>query len=640
MARLHFPPGPKQGFTSDTTSRHEASPYHVIRELLQNCLDGAKEAHRAAEIVLSIDELPLDAIPGIDEYRTAFESAREGRGAIQQTLGQSASNHETAVIEQISDQLAKPTVPVFACLDNGIGLDDTRLAALLAEGETTKANVNTPGSLGSWGVGHLAAFAASDLRYVLYAGKSEDQNGDADIRATGHAILASHQGQDSVSGAHGFWLEHYEAERFDVLHEFVFAVPAVLAEPLERAPTTASLVLLTGFNGFGIDDPDAVVEEIRRVVALNFLVALEVGDMRVSIRDSARNTVDSVESSTLQEIVSAVADQRNARFRGQWSGSRAYRALQTLQTGQLLGDVLPDDPGVQVWFRELERDDAGRSSVHLFRDGMWITDGPIRLEPGDFDGVNPFDAVLSLRNPPNGTSDLYKLVHDAEGAEHRDLRVKEIRGRADQQRFVDLLAEIADVLRKAAGEVSEDASFTPKGFAQIEGSVVKSAADLPPLRPRSRTGTTETLTARKKGKRSKRRNRNDQTPDEPAGVRPGRAVRMRRSMRGEPDSDGQITRIRVACQVETDSARVGLRLRRDRGSDETCDLPFAPEWLQFREVLTDDERSVRPDETGREVLLPANVTSFTIVLNEPITSAVGLDVDAVARRPDSGGQRT
>lgn len=639
MARLYFPPGPKQGFTSDTTSRHEASPYHVIRELLQNCLDGAKDAHREAEISLTIDELPLDEIPGISEYITAFERAREGRGAIQQTLGQSASNHETVVIEQIGTQLAKSTIPVFTCLDNGIGLDDNRLAALLAEGDTTKAGDATPGSLGSWGVGHLAAFAASDLRYVLYAGKSEGPGEAAELRAAGQAILASHQGEGMISGAHGFWLERYEGEQFDVPHEFVTDVPMALAGRLERVPTTGSLVLVAGFNRFGIDDSELVVEEIRRVVALNFLAALEAGDMRVTIEDPRRNIVESVDQAHLQEIVGGIADQRNARFRGQWSGSRAHRALSTLQTGRLLDDVLTNDLGVSVWFRELERDDAGRSSVHLFRDGMWITDNPLRLQPSDFDGVNPFDAVLSLRKPTTGTSELYRLVHDAEGAEHRDLRVKEIREHEDRQRFVNLLAEIAEALRSAAGEISEDASFTPKGFAQIEGSVVKSAADLPPLRPRSRTGTDPTVTPRRKGKRSKRRNPNNETPDEPAGVRPGRAVRMRRSMRGEAGSDGQITRIRVACQVETDSEHIGLRLRRDRGSDETCDLPFAPEWLQFREVLTGDESSVRPDGTGREVLLPASVTSFTIVLNDPIASAVGLDVDVVARRPDSGGQR-
>ena len=84
MAHLYFPPGPKQGFTSDTTSRHEANPYHVIRELLQNCLDGARDAGRRAEIVFMIDEVPLAEIPGIDGYREAFTRARDGRGAIQQ----------------------------------------------------------------------------------------------------------------------------------------------------------------------------------------------------------------------------------------------------------------------------------------------------------------------------------------------------------------------------------------------------------------------------------------------------------------------------------------------------------------------------------------------------------------------------
>ena len=636
MARLIFPPGPKQGFTSDTTSRHEASPYHVIRELLQNCLDGARDAGRRAEIDFTIDEVSPSEIPGIDDYREAFRRAREGRGEIQRTLGQSASNHETVVIDAIDEQLSQQSIPVLACVDNGVGLDDNRLMALLAEGDTTKARASTQGRLGSWGVGHLAAFAASDLRYVLYAGKSA-RGGP---RAAGQAILASHQGDGTICGAEGFWVERYEDMRLDGKHEFVVDVPQVLNRYLETVPSTGTVVQIPGFNWFRIDRRSSVVDEMARVAALNFLAALETDEMRVTIRDHVHDRVETVDYDHLSAIIAGIAHERNAKARGQWSGSRASRGLQTLRDGRRLEGVLADDPGVEIWFRAVSREESARSSVHVFRDGMWITDGPLRMEPGNFDGVNPFDSVLSLRQPVTGTSEIYELVREAEGAEHRDLRQKEIKGRDRQQRFADLLTEIAKALREAAGEISADDSFTPEGFAQIEGSIIKSAADLPPLRPRSQTGDGPTITPTTDGKRSRRRRRNDQTPDEPAGVRPGRAVRMRRSIRGEADSHGAIQRIRVLCQIAAESPSVGLRVRRDRGSDETCDLPYAPEWLKIKIVETDGGEAISPDQHGREALIPASLRDFTIVLAEPVADMIGLELDVVARRGGTGGKTT
>ena len=79
-------------------------------------------------------------------------------------------------------------------LDNGVGLNEQRMNALLSDGLSVKEG----GATGTYGNGHSTAIPASDLRYVLYGGVTAD----GQKTGAGHAVIASHlaEGEAAPSG--------------------------------------------------------------------------------------------------------------------------------------------------------------------------------------------------------------------------------------------------------------------------------------------------------------------------------------------------------------------------------------------------------------------------------------------------------
>jgi len=194
-AELIFPETHRlDGFTSSVTSHRGAEADPVIRELLQNSLDAAvREAGRKrAEVHFTISRPPLAELPGLREYRRAFSAAakeRRGRAA-------GLTHDEDSAIKRIQRVLDARKMYVLFCRDNGVGLDADGLRALLSEGNSTKPSVGA----GSYGLGHQTAYAASDLRYVLYGG----QRGGREL-VSGHAILATHRDGHTRRDADGYY---------------------------------------------------------------------------------------------------------------------------------------------------------------------------------------------------------------------------------------------------------------------------------------------------------------------------------------------------------------------------------------------------------------------------------------------------
>ena len=168
------------GFASNQTSFHSrgnAEP--VVRELLQNCLD-ARHERESVEVVFTIDQVPVTDLPAYKDYREAFRSARQQRKQHNQL-----SPKDVKICERIDEIIKGDQVPVLFCRDNGKGIDDNQMNRLLSEGNTDKSDEGA----GSVGLGHLTAFAASDLRYVVYGGKTS-----GGFTGSGRAILAARMG--------------------------------------------------------------------------------------------------------------------------------------------------------------------------------------------------------------------------------------------------------------------------------------------------------------------------------------------------------------------------------------------------------------------------------------------------------------
>ena len=622
---LVFPiSGEPQGFSTLVTTSWDGKPEPIIRELLQNCLDAATEIKRRAEVDFEIRQVPLDQVPGIQSYRKHFEMAVAER----ETKKQGAA--EKQVIRRIRASLEAGTVRLLVCRDNGVGVDTDRMERLLTEGNTDKDSEGA----GAFGIGHLTAFAGSDLRYVLYAGRSlvvapmGDEMRDV---ASGHAILASRSRRSGGGrGGKGFWLRGNEPTLFDT-SSYPAKAPPLLRRELDQLDTTGSVVCITGFNNFR-REPDPA-EAIARVAAKNFLVAIWEGKMVVRVRDE-----DGREVKVTPDSVGPILERNKEKKRGEqgagWlPGAEAHQAWEALTSGE----EIELKAGAVARFLSLKADKRRpKSRVQVFRNGMWITNKADELLPPYFKAHNPFVAVIMVKD-----GELSRLVRGAEGPEHRGLDRRRL-ARQDSRDLLALLRQIADELRANAGSEQRTDRFVPEDFLMLTQGVQRRAERVRRYRPRTGAGARGATTLRRgSGKSIDPRHRTTASPRGNPGAVPkaGRGAPGRWSVVVVRNGSGQLDQVRVAWQPPSDggwlvSDRLGVRVRIPSGSDETCEVPLSPHWLAIRKVCHDGV-SFSPKKDRYEVELPGDARSFTVVLAEPATDPNAVEVDLVRRRPTS-----
>lgn len=619
-----------QGFLNLAMAKWDGNPEPIIREMLQNCLDAAVEADRTAgEVCFTIRRVEVDEIPGIEAYREHFQDAVRER-----TKGkQGAAEHR--VVKRIQRVLEASHTRVLLCRDNGIGLNADRMQRILTEGNTDKSEAGA----GAFGIGHLTAFAASDLRFIHYAGRSRSDGALRDV-ASAHAVLASRTvGENTGRGAHGFWLLGDDRTLFH-RHPYPNAVPHLLSPEMECLEDTGSVVGVFGFNDFRSEEKP--VEAISRVAAKNFLVAIWNGSMVVHIRDETSSAEETVNRESLELILDRQRTRRQAEQGGGWlSGEQAFRAWETLETGRKLRF---EEQGVDGHFRPLG-DGAKprvRSRIQVFRNGMWITNQADRLLPRDFNGFKPFDAILEI-----GGGEVGDLLRGAEGPEHRGLERRRL-GKRGSDQLLAKLKQLAARLQEEAGRVEQSEEFTPAGFAVFRGDAEREAEKVAPYRPRrSPDVSTDEGT---EGQESTPQPDDDDEggpvdPEPGPGPRPkrprrftpkpGRSVGGRCSVRAVGDEKGQLSHLRVMWQPPTGTRQSGdlfVRVRIPSGSDETCVHPIGPQWLRISELHCNGKVS-RPRDGGFEVELPREEAPFTIVLSDCLSDANAVEVDVVGRRP-------
>lgn len=621
-AELVFPEAWQlDGFTTNVTSRQAGEPDPVVRELLQNCLDAAvREADREyAEIHFTIGARSLLDLPGYAAYVQAFEAAKN-------EVKRPATHDVLSAIRRIEQVLGKQEMNILFCRDNGVGLNPNRMSALLSEGQSDKARHGA----GSYGLGHLTAYAASDLRYVLYAGR----RGDYEI-ASGHTILASHKRGQIRHSAHGFWRTPTD---FFSLEDgnFPTVVPEIMRSQMDRISTSGTIVAIAGFNFFHEDDQSNALYAICRVAALNFLGAIWEGKMIVHVHDEDSGRTETVDRAALHRLLATVQNQQRAPHAGWLPGEQGYRSLQTLNNGYVLDAKI--DRSIKVYFRSLGANSSERTRVQIFRDGMWITNRAPELGPGAFGGVRPFDAVVLLSDAdPEDHTEFYDLVRNSEGPEHRDLTKLRALPNRDRTALRTMFRTLAARLREEAGSLDTKAGFTPLGFALFGGDMERVAERIrrpvrqpedgsqdsgkpggeevevgpPPERPGTRTPR---QTARR-------------------GPSPGRALMARSSVVPQTGSDGKVRRLSAELRVDEKLGpkdRLVLRVRVQSGSDATCDQPLPDSWLELSSVEVDG-RSV--DAGGEfDVEIPHDAGRMTISLKESLPDTVGVALDVVRRR--------
>lgn len=210
MATLNFGnASANDGFTPHSTAAfNDLPPARVVREILQNSLDAAVEAGEStAQVRFQVEPIRRRDIPDAKGYATAFQKAVVCQGEL--------SDPAQEVVNRIKsglESLDAGTAVLLSIVDNGIGLDVNRMNRLLSDGSSGKSVSES----GSYGVGHLAPMALSDLRYVLYGGLT----GDGNRIASGKVILAAHPGKKALKDSKGYLIQGFKAGLDGNLYDF------------------------------------------------------------------------------------------------------------------------------------------------------------------------------------------------------------------------------------------------------------------------------------------------------------------------------------------------------------------------------------------------------------------------------------
>lgn len=633
VPKLHFNAGKETGFAGHL-STFDGSPEPILRELLQNCLDAAHEARRdVCEVSFVLTDVRADDLAGIDDYREKLTCTLEHREGSRQAL----VTDERRTIGRIKKMLEHPKIPMLLCVDNGIGLDDARMSDLLTEGNSSKSS----GGAGSFGIGHLSAFAGSDLRYVLYGSRfgSDTQPGSL---FSGHAVLASDLQEDEGGKYHrsadGF-LVHPGVQRalFGAADdsEYVTGIPDYIARYMP-ASRTGTAVAIAGFNYFHEEmTAQELADAVCAVAAANFTCAIADGRMRVDVVDDTSNTartVKSVDRANVRSILDEAQSTQNGEY---FTWTEARRALDAMSDTALELPADEDLQGVRVNVVPLTDGRVDRRVI-IYRKGMAITKD-MRLWRGKFTASSPFIAAVRLDDGP-----LEQLVRDSENPQHLKIIKTNLDDTSDQERLKDLLDKIAGVIAEEV-RTTDDDPFIPDDIAN---DLFKTL-----FTERSARREPEYEDGPDPPRPSPRPPRPVPPPPGPPRPVPPRSVDVPpggkripcASSIGGVDSTG--TEVSIAIELLESDKRVkaaGIRLRVCAPTDHTSISAEQPRYLVLRHIESKvpSSRLTTSSENKTEVLWPGvsgeRSLTGTLVLDEPYTDDPQLlELEIVKRRPEA-----
>lgn len=457
------------GFAASNTALfNDLRPARIVREMLQNSMDAAVAAEEpAARVRFRVTMIGSKDVPDIAGYKEAFQEAVKYRKRSPNGL----SAPEKQVVNKVTkalNELAKDNHYLLSIMDNGIGLDETRMTAMLGDGASTKS----VGEGGSYGVGHFTAVPTSDLRYLLYGGV---QSNGRQI-AAGCAFLASHLSKRGLRSPNGYLIRRFGTKGAEKVYDFIEAsdIPSSLAADLSWISKEwghGTAIHIPAFNYF--DEDNSLWDIVKRVAAYNFGVALckgtlvvEVDEGDVYVYDEGGPRIRRLDKATIEGVLEEDVDRQRAARKDSFfaglrpSGQNAHSIYLSVNDGE--GHIVNTELGKASIFL-LVNPPMGRTRVDLFRNGMWITDSIPNLGRPDFANCQPFHAVVV----PEDGSELHHLVREAEGPMHNELSLKRLDEKAKKDKFRSATKAIAQWIREHVPELGSE-EYTPDDFLVVE----------------------------------------------------------------------------------------------------------------------------------------------------------------------------
>ena len=474
-------------------------------------MDAAYKANRGVTRVrFDVDEHSVSDIPLISKYEEVFDRCLEYQKGLREESGLSESVLSVVdqiVVNRIRRILDKRKCQSFFAIDNGCGLNKKDMHDLVVgEGKSGKSSKDA----GSYGVGHLTAFSASDLNYILYAGIYKDTK-DNEI-LSGHAILASHKGQKRkrmVTGD-GYLSTKLDMESGKVSFQINGATPKYLSDKLEWVRSnegTGAVVAIAGFNQFvGSEEAndlhnsseDHIASIVKKATACNFFQPLMEGKLIVEFYRNNKQICMLDRNSTL-EYLKGIQEEKRDSTQGKGMGGRStYTACLAITQGrsvikkirnasyksEIRLSILQSGEGVEI----------KNSRIDLCRNGMWIKKDPPLLKADKFQGRQPFHAVLTLDRERGG--ELPAIVRKMEGEMHDSLSTEPL-DKTEKDMYKEAMTAIEDEINKLVPEEKDDSffmddvlNFVPPTIDRYPGKggiSQTTVGPLPPIRPEPRT---------------------------------------------------------------------------------------------------------------------------------------------------------
>lgn len=628
-ADLRFgPAGEVAGFTvAGLAAFSDLNPAAIVRELMQNSLDAAREAERdVAHIRFEMKRHDLNKVPGIQQYRRTFDRAQKDQKGLRPdgTLSDQAKD----IVGAIQTCLDSKSSTTLYILDNGIGLDEARMKGILADGVSIKSEA----SAGAVGNGHLTVVPASDLRYVLYGGLPKP----GQMIAAGHAILASHQSEEPM-GKDGYFVKELKQDLFD---RYVFPqnneIPEYIKSKLKWIADrwqSGTVVAVPGFNCFR--ESDDLWDIISNAAACNFFAAFAQKELRVEFVGEDGET-KALDHTTIDTTLAQFRDQKRTRSKF-LSGSWAFAAFETIRTGQ---DVTVETElgNVSLKWRVMEE---GKTSIDLCRSGMWITNKlPGKLRESQFSGLQPFHCVVLLKAEDGK---IHQSVRKAEGPLHNDVSLKRLQP-AERKELTRAMETIASKIREIIPPYESEQFkvhdvLSIKAYGAAPGgrrsSVVGKFREVPRRRSRAMTeGESEV-----------------EEGSEPQEFERGKGTstpgRRHRGGRGSFRRAGNALRLRgLAVPTGTRSCRFELtpeehcpeceiRFALDESLDETCDDTGGEEFVRLKTVTVNGEAVSGSNLTCDEKGNALGVRLGSLDPGKPLNIQIAYELpEGVAASPD------
>ncbi len=438
-AGLRFRQGTEiSGFTAaGITAFSDLNPEAIVREIIQNSLDAAHEAKRdVARVRFEVRKHKLGEVPGIEQYKNAFDRAKQAQEKLR-SGHRGLADQAKDVVSAIEECLANEQCTTLFALDNGIGLDESRMKGILADGVSVKSEA----SAGAVGNGHFVVIPASDLRYVLYGGLTNRER----MVGSGHTILASHENDKDRKpmGKDGYFVKEIKANLFEP-YDFPRGqeVPLYIRKKLEWIASqwsSGTVVAVPGFNRFR-EQKKSLKDIIPKAAACNFFASFARKELQIEFVEDDQEPVI-LDHATIDDTLRRFSEEKRSRNKF-LSGSRAFTAFETIQTGRD-ATVNTDIGNVAMKLREVT---DGKTRIDLCRHGMWITDKlPSKLRESEFTGLKPFHCVLLL---DAGGGEIHQLVRKAEGPLHNQIEMKKLTSQDERGKLTKAMEAIASKIRE------------------------------------------------------------------------------------------------------------------------------------------------------------------------------------------------